>query len=250
MVYFIGAGPGDVDLITVKGRKILEKADVVIYAGSLVSKEHLNFCKEGAIFIDSAPLTLEEIIENIRKYHDDEKIIVRLHTGDPTIYGAIMEQMVELDKLNIKYEVVPGVSSFTASCAALNREFTVPEVSQSIIITRLSGKTKVPESEDLESLARHKTAMAIFLSVQNIDDVVEKLKRGYGDENTPIAVVYKATWKDEKIITGTLKDISTKVREAGIKSTAQILVGNFLNMSAKSLLYSKDFEHAFREAKR
>ena len=250
MVYFIGAGPGDVDLITVKGRRILEKADVVIYAGSLVSKEHLNFCKEGAIFIDSAPLTLEEIIDNIKKYHDDEKIIVRLHTGDPTIYGAIMEQMVELDKLNLKYEVVPGVSSFTASCAALKREFTVPEFSQSIIITRLSGKTKVPESEDLEYLARHKTAMAIFLSVQNIDDVVEKLKRGYGDENTPVAVVYKATWKDEKIIIGTLKDISNKVREAGIKNTAQILVGNFINMSAKSLLYSKDFEHAFREAKR
>ncbi|KRQ85914.1 Cobalt-precorrin-4 C(11)-methyltransferase [Caloramator mitchellensis] len=250
MVYFIGAGPGDVDLITVKGRKVLEGADVVIYAGSLVSKEHLNFCKEGAIFIDSAPLTLDEIIEKIKKYNDDDKIIVRLHTGDPTIYGAIMEQMVELDKLGIKYEVIPGVSSFTASCAALKREFTVPEISQSIIITRLSGRTPVPESEDLELLARHRTAMAIFLSVQNIEEVVEKLIRGYGDENTPVAVVYKATWRDEKIITGTLKDISDKVREVGIKSTAQILVGNFLNLSSKSLLYSKDFQHAFREAKR
>ncbi|MCX7903350.1 MAG: precorrin-4 C(11)-methyltransferase [Caloramator sp.] len=249
MVYFVGAGPGDVDLITVKGRKLLEKADVVIYAGSLVSKDHLKFCRKDVVFIDSSRLTLEEIIEYIKKYDGEEKIIVRLHTGDPTIYGAIGEQMEELDKLNIKYEVIPGVSSFTASCAVLRREFTVPDISQSIIITRISGRTNVPEGEDLELLAKHKTSMAIFLSVQDIDRVVEKLKKGYGDEDIPVAVIYKATWRDEKIILGTLKDIAEKVRREGISKTAQILVGNFLTKSSKSLLYSKNFNHGFREAK-
>jgi precorrin-4/cobalt-precorrin-4 C11-methyltransferase len=249
MVYFVGAGPGDVDLITVKGRKLLEKADVIIYAGSLVSSEHLKFCREDAIIIDSSRLTLEEIIEYIRKYDGEDKVIVRLHTGDPTIYGAIGEQMDQMDKLGIKYEIIPGVSSFTASCSVLKKEFTVPEISQSIIITRLSGRTSVPENEDLELLAKHKASMAIFLSVQDIDKVVEKLIKGYEDENVPVAVVYKATWKDEKIILGTLKDIAEKVKSVGINKTAQILVGEFLKKSSRSLLYSKNFSHGFREAK-
>ncbi|CCJ33941.1 MULTISPECIES: precorrin-4 C(11)-methyltransferase [Caloramator] len=249
MVYFVGAGPGDVDLITVKGRKLLEKADVIIYAGSLVSSEHLKFCREDAIIIDSSRLTLEEIIEYIRKYDGEDKVIVRLHTGDPTIYGAIGEQMDQMDKLGIKYEIIPGVSSFTASCSVLKKEFTVPKISQSIIITRLSGRTSVPESEDLELLAKHKASMAIFLSVQDIDKVVEKLIKGYEDENVPVAVVYKATWKDEKIILGTLKDIAEKVKSVGINKTAQILVGEFLKKSSRSLLYSKNFSHGFREAK-
>lgn len=248
MVYFVGAGPGDVDLITVKGRKLLEDADVVIYAGSLVSKEHLKFCKKGAIFIDSSKLTLNEIIEYIKKFYVEGKKIVRLHSGDPTIYGAIIEQMEELDKLGIPYEVVPGVSSFTASCAVLKREFTVPGLSQSIIITRLSGNTPVPEAEDLEKLAQHKTSMAIFLSVKNIEKVVEKLRSAY-EEDTPIAVVYKATWKEQKVILGTLKDICEKVKEEGIENTAQILVGQFLKKGGRSLLYSKDFSHSCKEAR-
>lgn len=249
MVYFIGAGPGDVDLITVKGRKILEKADVVIYAGSLVSKEHLKFCKRDALLFDSAKMSLDEIIEIIKKEDEKSKIIVRLHTGDPTIYGAIYEQIRELEKNNIRYEVIPGVSSFTASCARLNTELTVPEVTQTVILTRLSGRTVVPDCEDLEKLALHRSSMAIFLSVHDIENVVEKLIKGYKDENVPCAVVYKATWDDEKIIMGTLKDIAQKVRENNIKKTAQILVGYFLrDNGTASKLYDKNFSHEFREA--
>ncbi|MCX7951643.1 MAG: precorrin-4 C(11)-methyltransferase [Clostridiales bacterium] len=248
MVYFIGAGPGDVDLITVKGRKILEMADVVIYAGSLVSKEHLKFCKGNAKFYDSSTMNLDEIIEIIKKEDLESKVIVRLHTGDPTIYGAIYEQIRELEKNNIKYEVIPGVSSFTASCARLNAEFTVPEITQTVILTRLSGRTLVPDSEDLEKLAAHKSSMAIFLSVHDIENVVKKLINGYKDENVPCAVVYKATWEDEKIILGTLKDIADKVRKNNIKKTAQILVGYFLRDNGTvSKLYDKNFSHEFRE---
>lgn len=163
MVYFIGAGPGDVDLITVKGRDILAKADVVIYAGSLVAKEHMDYCKEGALIYNSAKMTLEEVIEVMNDNKD--KVIVRLHTGDPAIYGAIKEQMDELEKLNIKYEVVPGVSSFTAAAAAIKRELTLPRVTQTIILTRIEGRTPVPESEDLEKLAQVGATMCIFLSI-------------------------------------------------------------------------------------
>lgn len=249
MVYFIGAGPGDVDLITVKGRKLLQEADVVVYAGSLVSTEHLNFCKENVEVYDSSSMSLEEITQVVHNAYSQGKRVVRLHTGDPTIYGAILEQMRELDKLNIPYEVVPGVSSFTASCARIKREFTVPDVTQTVILTRISGRTYVPEEEDLEGLAAHKSSMAIFLSVHDIDRVVEKLKRGYRDENVPCAVVYKATWQDEEVIIGTLKDIAEKVKEKNIKKTAQILVGYFLDdCGTYSKLYDKKFSHEFRDA--
>ncbi|MGB9840530.1 precorrin-4 C(11)-methyltransferase [Thermovenabulum sp.] len=248
MVYFVGAGPGDVDLITVRGRKLLEKADVVIYTGSLVSREHLKFCKKKAVLIDSSGLTLEEILEVIKTYEGENKIIVRLHTGDPTIYGAIAEQMEGLQKMGIDYEVVPGVSSFTAAGAVLKKEFTVPGLSQTVILTRLAGKTPVPEREDLAQLSKIGASMAIFLSVKNIEDVVKKLRTGYR-EDTPVAVVYKATWEDQKIVLGTLKNICDRVREEGFESTAIILVGEFLTGTGKSRLYSKDFSHAFREAK-
>lgn len=249
MVSFVGAGPGDVDLITVKGRKLLSEADVVIYAGSLVSKEQMKYCKSGCEIYNSASMTLDEVIDVFIKSDRAGKKVVRLHTGDPTIYGAIKEQMDELTKFGIEYEVIPGVSSFTASCARIKKEFTLPGVSQSIIITRLKGKTDVPEAEDLEKLASYKAAMAIFLSVQNIDEVVKKLICGYGSENVPVAVIYKATWKDEKIIHGTLKDIADKVKTEGIKSTAQILVGYFLNSNyEKSKLYDPAFSHKFRKA--
>ncbi|GAB6168916.1 precorrin-4 C(11)-methyltransferase [Clostridium carnis] len=245
MVYFIGAGPGDVDLITIKGRDILTKADIVIYAGSLVAKEHLTFCKKDVISYNSASMNLDEVIEVIKK--NENKIIVRLHTGDPSIYGAIKEQMDELDRLNIDYKVIPGVSSFTAAAAAINKEFTLPSVTQTVILTRVEGRTPVPETENLEVLAKIGASMAIFLSISMIDKVVEKLKKGYG-RNVPIAVVERATWEDERVITGTLDDISEKVKKAGIKKCAQILVGDFIDCSyEKSLLYDKSFTHMYRK---
>ncbi|MDI6617067.1 MAG: precorrin-4 C(11)-methyltransferase [Clostridiales bacterium] len=249
MISFVGAGPGDVDLITVKGRRIIEEADIVIYAGSLVSYRHLDFCREGCIKYDSSKMTLEEIIDVMKKGWNEGKNIVRLHTGDPTIYGAIKEQMDKLDELNIDYEVIPGVSSFTASCAAIGCEFTLPGVSQTVIITRLEGRTPVPDGESLELLASHKSSMAIFLSVGNIDNVIEKLKTGYGRSDVPVAVIYKATWEDQKIIKGTLADIADKVKSEGIKNFAQILVGDFINgRYERSRLYDPSFSHSFREA--
>ncbi|KNF07348.1 cobalt-precorrin-4 C(11)-methyltransferase CbiF [Gottschalkia purinilytica] len=250
MFYFVGAGPGDVDLITIKGRKLLEEADVVIYAGSLVWNEHLKFCKKDCEIHNSALMTLEEVIDVAMKAISKGKKVVRLHTGDPTIYGAIREQMEYLDRHNISYEVVPGVSSFTASCSALKREFTLPNVSQTVIVTRMEGRTPVPEDEDLERLASHKCSMAIFLSVQDIDKVVEKLEKGYGSSDIPVAVVYKATWPEQKIVRGTLKDISEKVKKEGIKNFSQILVGNFIEGEyERSLLYHPEFTHGFREGK-
>ncbi|NFE19240.1 precorrin-4 C(11)-methyltransferase [Clostridium botulinum] len=246
-VYFIGAGPGDPDLITVKGRDILTKADVVIYAGSLVSKEHLDYCKEGVEVYNSASMTLQEVINVIQKAHNENKSIVRLHTGDPSIYGAIKEQMDELDKLNICYEVVPGVSSFSAAAASIKKEFTLPGVSQTLILTRVEGRTPVPEKEDLEVLASRGASMALFLSVGMIDKVALKLKKGYG-RNVPIAVIQRATWQDEKVVIGTLDDIAKKVKDANITKTAQILVGDFIDCKYdKSLLYDEKFTHEFRK---
>ncbi|WP_242966403.1 precorrin-4 C(11)-methyltransferase [Clostridium sp. BSD9I1] len=246
-VYFIGAGPGDVDLITVKGRKILEKADVVIYAGSLVSKEHLDFCKESVEMHNSASMTLEDVIDVMKKAASENKMVVRLHTGDPSMYGAIKEQMDELNKFDIKYEVVPGVSSCFAAAAAIKREFTLPGVTQTLILTRVEGRTPVPAGEDLEKLASTGASMAIFLSISMIEKVVEKLRRGYG-KNVPIAIVERATWEDERVILGTLDDIAEKVKEANITKCAQILVGDFIDTEYdKSLLYDKTFTHMFRE---
>lgn len=248
MVYFIGAGPGDVDLITVKGRRLLEAADVVIYTGSLVWDEHLKFCKKECELYNSAAMTLEEVIAVMQKAEAIGNTTVRLHTGDPSIYGAIREQMDLLNVQNIVYDVVPGVSSFTASCAAIKREFTLPNVSQTVIITRMEGRTPVPQNEDLESLAAHKCSMAIFLSVQDIDKVVEKLVKGYQRDDVPVAVVYKATWPEQKIIYGTLADIADKVKQVSIKNFSQILVGDFIEGAyERSLLYHPEFTHGFRE---
>lgn len=249
MVYFIGAGSGDVDLITVKGRDILSKADVVIYAGSLVSKEHLKFCKEDIEVHNSASMTLEEVIEVMKKAYSKNKEVVRLHTGDPAIYGAIKEQMDELDKFNITFEVVPGVSSFTAAASVIKKEFTLRNVTQTVILTRVEGRTPVPKTEDLENLAKIGASMAIFLSISMIDKVVEKLRKGYG-RNVPIAVVERATWEGERAIIGTLDDIAEKVKEANIVKCAQILVGDFIDCEyEKSLLYDKSFTHMFRQGK-
>lgn len=250
MINFVGAGPGNVELITLKGRRLLEEADIVIYAGSLVSKEHLDFCREGSEIYNSAGMTLEEVIEVMVEGHKLGKKIVRLHTGDPAIYGAIREQMDLLDQYEIGYEVTPGVSSFTAAASSIKKEFTLPNVSQTVILTRIEGRTPVPEEEDLESLARHKASMAIFLSIQDIDRVVDALARGYESYDIPVAVVYKATWEDEKIIIGSLKDIAGKIKAANITKTAQILVGKFIEGDyERSKLYDPEFTHEYREGK-
>jgi len=250
MVYFIGAGPGDAELITVKGRDTLTKADVVIYAGSLVSKEHMNYCKAGCEIHNSASMTLEQVIEVMERAEKENKMVVRLHTGDPAIYGAIKEQMDELDKLNIEYKVIPGVSSFTAAASVIKKEFTLPSVTQTVILTRVEGRTPVPETESLEKLASIGASMAIFLSISMIDKVVAKLRKGYG-RNVNIAVVERATWEDERAIIGTLDDIAEKVKEAGITKCAQILVGDFIDCDYdKSLLYDKSFTHMFREGQK
>jgi precorrin-4/cobalt-precorrin-4 C11-methyltransferase len=249
MVYFIGAGPGDPDLITVKGKKLIEAADIIIYAGSLVNKELLNCAKADCAIYDSASMTLEEVIEVMKNGILSNKQVARVHTGDPSIYGAIREQMDELDKLNINYEVIPGVSSFLATAAALKKEYTLPGVTQTVILTRMEGRTEVPGKESIEALAKHKATMIIFLSVGMLDKLVEKLKTGYSD-TTPVAVVYKASWPDQKILRGTLETIADIIKKEGIKKTALVTIGDFLGDDYElSKLYDKSFTHEFRSAK-
>ncbi|SHI67784.1 precorrin-4 C(11)-methyltransferase [Lutispora thermophila] len=249
MVYFIGAGSGDPELITVKGKKHIEEADIVIYAGSLVNKELLKCCKPSAEIYDSAGMTLDEVLEVMIKGTKEGEKIARVHTGDPSIYGAIREQMDALDKYGIEYEVIPGVSSFLAAAAALKKEYTLPGVTQTVILTRMEGRTEVPSEESIESLAMHKATMIIFLSVDMIDELVSKLKAGYEDI-TPVAVVYKASWPEQKIIRATLADIADKVKEEGIRKTALVIVGNFLGDEYEfSKLYDKSYSHEFRSAR-
>lgn len=248
MVWFIGAGPGDPDLITVKGRKLLETADVVIYAGSLVNDKLLECTKEKCEIYNSAGMTLEQVIEVMEKAEASQKSVVRLHTGDPSIFGAIREQMDALDKKNIAYEVVPGVSSFFAAAAALKKEYTLPGITQTVILTRMEGRTGVPGKEDIASLAAHRTTMVIFLSVHRIDELVEKLKSGY-EISTPVAIVYKASWPEQKMIRGTLETISELVKKEGIRKTALVVVGHFLGDEYElSKLYDKSFSHEYRSA--
>ena len=248
-VIFVGAGPGDPELITVKGSRALEEADRVIYAGSLVNPKLLEICRPGTPIHDSAHLTLEEVIALMYEGTSRGETIVRLHTGDPSMYGAIKEQFDHLDKQAIPYSVIPGVSSVFAAAAAIRREFTLPEISQTLILTRLAGRTPVPESEALAKLAKHQASMAIFLSVQDMGSVVKALLEGY-PASTPIAVVAKASWPDEEIVIGTLATIEEKVKAAGIRKQAQILVGDFLdpaNGYARSKLYDPTFTHEYRQ---
>jgi len=247
-VVFVGAGPGDPELITLKGQRAIEAADVIIYAGSLVNPEVLAGRKPGCKVHNSAEMTLDQVVSVMEAAIAQGLQVARVHTGDPSIYGAIREQIDRLDALGIPCRVIPGVSSFVASAAALRREFTLPEVSQTVICTRLEGRTPVPEAEQLEKLASHQASMAIFLSVQMIDEVVARLQTHY-DADTPVAIVEKATWPDQRIITGTLADIADKVRDAGIRKTAQILVGRFLgDRYALSKLYDPGFSHEYRSA--
>lgn len=248
-IAIVGAGPGDVELITVKGRKLLNDADCIVYAGSLVNSKILDDCK--AEIYDSQGMNLDEIVNVLSTAWKRGLKVVRLHTGDPSIFGAIKEQMQSLDALGIPYHVVPGVSSAFGAAASLNAELTLPEISQTVIITRQEGRTPVPELEKLHLLASHQTTMLIFLSVSMIEKVVKELIKGGYPENTPVAIVEKATWDDETILLGTLKTIAMQVKEAGIKKTALICVGKvFANteLEAVSKLYDRSFSHGTRQA--
>ncbi|MDO4942100.1 MAG: precorrin-4 C(11)-methyltransferase [Lachnospiraceae bacterium] len=250
MVYFIGAGPGDPELLTIKGKKIIDQADVIIYAGSLVNKEILKDAKAEAEIYNSAGMTLEEVLEVMEQAEAAGKMTARVHTGDPAVFGAHREQMDALDRLGISYEVIPGVSSFFAAAAALKKEYTLPNVSQTVILTRMEGRTPMPPKEKIRDLARHQSTMVIFLSVGMIEQLTGELMKEYRG-NTPTAVVYKASWEDQKIIRGTLSDIARKVKKEGIKKTALIVVGDFLGDEYDlSKLYDKTFSHEYRRAER
>ena len=248
-VYIVGAGAGDPELITVKGQKLLQKADVIIYAGSLVNPALLGFAKEGAEIHDSASMTLPEAIETIEKAVAKDLMVVRLHTGDPSIYGAIQEQMDALKKKDIDFEVVPGVSSFLATAAALKQEYTLPGISQTVIITRNEGRTPVPEREKLRSLAAHQATMCIFLSITMLADVVKELIEGGYAPDTPIAIVQRASWPEQKIVRATLETIVAEIADKGIDRTAMIVVSRCLGADYElSRLYAPEFSHMFREA--
>lgn len=249
-VYFIGAGPGDPELITVKGSKLVSRCPVVMYAGSLVPKEVISWAKNDAKIINSASLDLDDMTEVYKEALRNNHDVARVHTGDPSLFGAIAEQIRRLDDLGIEWEVIPGVSSFLASAAALGQELTLPEVCQSVIITRMEGRTPVPEKEKLVELAKHEATMAIFLSVGMIDKVVSELLQVYPGDY-PIAIVQKASWPDQKIVRGTLNDIVAKVEKEEIKATAMILVSKVLGKKDfnDSKLYDAKFTHDFRVAK-
>ncbi|MEQ8236524.1 MAG: precorrin-4 C(11)-methyltransferase [Syntrophomonadaceae bacterium] len=246
MIWFVGAGPGDKDLITLKGYRLLQQADMVIYAGSLVNEALLEYARPGARLYNSAHLNLEEIISLMEKAHQQGENVVRLHTGDPSIYGAIGEQMERLDSKNIPYQIVPGVSSFLAAAAALQREYTVPDQTQTLIITRMEGRTPVPAAENMSLLASHGSSMAIFLSADLIESVVKELLEGGYSLDTPAAVVEKASWPEERVVQGDLGTIAALTREAGINKTALILVGSFLSSTGRSKLYDREFSHGYR----
>jgi precorrin-4/cobalt-precorrin-4 C11-methyltransferase len=240
-VYFIGAGPGDPELITLRGKKVLSAAKICIYAGSLVNPELLRFLPQNAEVYDSKEMSLEDIREIFIDAKKRGLDIARLHTGDISLYSALNEQVHVLDELGIKYEVIPGVSSFQAAAAALKKELTVPEVTQTVILTRLEGRTPVPTSERIEELARSGATMCIFLSVNKIEKLVHSLKDSYALD-TPVSVIYKASWKDQKILNGTLQNIVQKVVKANITMTAVIIVGRVLKPpKTRSKLYDSNF---------
>ncbi len=251
MVNFVGAGCGAADLITLRGKKLLENADIIIYAGSLVNPELLQYAKADCKIHNSAYMTLDEVISVIENAEKEGKNTVRLHTGDPSIYGAIREQMDRLDKLSISYEICPGVSSFCGAAAALKAEYTLPGVSQTVIITRMAGRTAVPERESIESLAAHGSTMVIFLSAGMLSELSQRLISGGYSPETPAAIVYKASWVDEKICRCTVDTLSETAEKNGIKKTALITVGEFLGSDYElSRLYDKSFETEFRRAEK
>ena len=251
MVHFVGAGPGAPDLITLRGAALLKQADVIIYAGSLVNPALLELARAECEVHNSAEMTLEQVIGVMKQAEAAGKTTVRLHTGDPCVYGAIREQMDALDELGIPYDDVPGVSSFCGAAAALRAEYTLPGVSQSVILTRLAGRTPVPEAESLASMASHGASMAVFLSGGMLERVQEELLKGAYTEDTPAALVYKATWPEEKTVRCTVGTLAQAGEEHGIRKTALVLVGDFLDSPyEKSKLYDPTFTTEFREASR
>ena len=247
-VYFIGAGPGDIELITIKGSRRLQSCPYVMYAGSLVNEEFVEGLSETTKVYDTSKLNLEEQVAIYKEAKDLDKDVARLQSGDLSIYGAIAEQMRALNELEIDFEVIPGVSSVAASAAVLQCELTLPEISQTVIFSRISGRTKVPPAEDLEKLASHKCTLCLFLSITKIKEVVKKVSKHYAAE-TPVIVVYKASWADEKIIKGTLQTIASMVKKEDIQLQALILVGEVFNAKdfEDSRLYSKEYSHLFRK---
>lgn len=249
MVNFVGAGCGAADLITVRGKRLLEEADVIIYAGSLINPELLNYARSDCELHNSAYMTLEQVIEKISEAEEQGKMTVRLHTGDPCLYGAVREQMDCLDRLGIAYEICPGVSSFCGAAAALKAEYTLPDVSQTVIITRMAGRTGVPERESIASLAAHGSTMVIFLSTGMLLQLSAELIKGGYSENTPAAIVYKATHPDEKVFRCTVGTLAETAEMNNIRKTALITVGDFLGDDySLSKLYDKAFSTEFRKA--
>lgn len=248
MVHFVGAGPGAPDLITLRGAALLERADQVIYAGSLVNPALLGRCKDNCRILDSARMTLEQVIAAICDAEAEGLMTVRLHTGDPSLYGAIREQMAELEKRAVPYDVTPGVSSFSAAAASLHAEYTLPGRSQTLILTRMAGRTPVPDREALDKLAESGASMALFLSAGMLEQVQTALLKGAYTADTPAAIVYKASWPEEKVLRCAVGTLAEAAREAGISKTALILVGDFLAADfERSRLYAPDFTTAYRK---
>jgi len=248
-VYFVGCGPGDPELLTVKAKKLIQKADVVVYSGSLIPKDIIKLCKKAELH-DAAKLVREQIFDILKDAALKEKLVLRLHDGDPSIYGAVREQIDNLKKIGIEYEIIPGITSFLASAASLGCELTLPGVTQTIIVTRAESRTKVPKREKIAELAKHKATMIFYLSVHLMGDIVRETIKGGYSKSTPVAAVYRASWKDEKVITGTLGDIVKKVRDEKITRTAIVIIGDIVNPKSYeySKLYDKTFSHGFRKA--
>ncbi len=251
MVHFVGAGPGAPDLITLRGKELLEQADVIIYAGSLVNPQLLDYAKPKCQIHNSAEMTLEEVLDVMRQAEKEGRVTVRLHTGDPCIYGAVREQMDVLDEEGIAYDSCPGVSSFCGAASALNLEYTLPEVSQSVIITRMAGRTPVPDKESIESFAAHQATMVVFLSTSMLEELSERLMAGGYTRDTPAAIVYKATWEDEKTYVCTVGTLAQTAREHKITKTALMIIGDAVSASSyeRSRLYHPEFETEFRGKK-
>ena len=249
-VYIVGAGPGDPKLITLRAAELIACCPVVLYTGSLVPREVLSTVRPDAHVVDSSSMTLDEIMDVIVDAHRREQDVARVHTGDPLVFGSTAEQMRRMDKLGIKYEIVPGVSSFSAAAAVIGRELTLPELTQTVILTRAEGRTAMPDGEKLADLARHGATMCLFLSISLMKDVVEALLPSYGSD-CPVCIVHKASSPEQMIVWGTLSDIRQKVKLAGIKSQSMILVGRVLTSTdfAESRLYAADFSHRHRKAR-
>ena len=249
-VFFVGCGPGDPELITVKAKKLIQKADIVVYSGSLIPPAILKLCKKGKLY-DAAKLVREEIFNILYKNAKKDKLVIRLHDGDPSIYGAIKEQIDNLEEKGISSKVIPGVTAFLASAAALETQLTLPGVTQTIIVTRAESRTKVPKREKISELAKHKATLIFYLSVHLLSDIVKESIAGGYKKSTPVAVVYRASWKDQKIIKGTLGDIVKKIKVEKITRTAIVIISDVIDSKSYeySKLYDKKFSHGYRKSK-